>query len=201
VQGQSEFADEQLVGKYTFEKENGTNSIIGRSFLNNTETGEQLNEMDIKIEFETGSETKGKYLSGKSTHSMTKQFSFDFDGLPPLGHVRISQGPFGKSQSYSFLSVEANTFIWTIYGDKDKAQKQLILIGKRMEINPEKTFMQKYGTYIMIGVMMMLQMYMKSRTAFAQPRRLPPSSSASSASSVAAAAQSLAPVTLANKNK
>jgi len=164
--GEQSFAD--VRGHYSIERENATNNLLGRYYENDTATGELSNEFVLYIEFTTP--TNGVFKTGASEYNLKTLFAFDFvQPLPDSGNgVILSHGEwFGEkgAASYQFQVGAWDRFTITVIPKALNAEQEVTLyLGKKIPPHIEKTFMQKYGTYIMIGGFFFLQMYLKKKT-------------------------------------
>jgi len=164
--GEQSFAD--VRGHYSIERENGTNNLIGRYYENDTTTGDLSNEFVLAIDFTTP--TNGVFKTGASEYNLKTLFAFDFvQPAPDTGNgVILSHGEwFGEkgTASYQFQVGAWDRFTITVIPKTPTAEQEVTLyLGKKIPPFIEKTFMQKYGTYLMIGGFFFLQMYLKKKT-------------------------------------
>jgi len=149
-----------LLSTYTLHSDNVTMNLFGTSFDNNTATAEVTNVQSLAIDFADESGNKGFFSAdGK------KLFEFDFVKLP--NGIAVSQG--------KWLAAENSLYVFTVF-PQDKFSLAVLPLdakagaeshtfsGSRRIPNIPKTFFQSYGTFIMIGVMMIVNMYVQSKS-------------------------------------
>jgi hypothetical protein len=54
---------DELIGHFSISRENGTTDLVGRSYDNDTATGDVTNERFIRVELSEGNSV-GKFLTG-----------------------------------------------------------------------------------------------------------------------------------------
>jgi len=179
---------------WRFESENGTSSLalVGRSWLNGTGKDHGL---ALRITFDDIS--SGQFMSGVDEDALMPVFSFNFHH--PLTSVATSFGTYhGLHQEADYVMQIASTDRFTLaifprsrnlahvsskldreesqFGptghldDLVSSEEVLYLIGHRVKVEVEKTFLQKYGTMLLLGGMLLLNGWLKTRSA-ATPTR------------------------------
>jgi len=163
---------EELPGHYSIQKENGTVHLIGRYYENDTSTGELTNEMAVSVDFETSN--SGTFKTGQTEYDLSALFHFDF--VTQLNGMILSHGEWHGTNGgfYQFNVGSWDRFSITIW-EKEKDDKAadpavVILVGKRI-VNTEKTFFQKYGMYALLGGVLILNMFLQSKTRSMQASR------------------------------
>jgi len=160
-------------GRYLFDKENGTSNLIGRYFDNHTETGEVENELRVLIEFEDTA--NGHWKTGKDVDSLTSLFPFSFV-THPSGHPTTVGEWHGADDSYYLLQINApDKFTitvtpkqWGAGGEEPQSGEDVAVTVYSLRKKPEpvaKGFFQQYGTYLMLIVFFVVNLFLKSRAA------------------------------------
>lgn len=160
-------------GRYVFEKENGTSSVVGRYYDNHTETGEVENQLSVHIDFDDTA--NGQWKTGKDVDSLTPLFAFSFV-LHPAGHPTTVGEWHGAEDAFYLLQINApDKFTITVTpkalqaqggegGEADDAAVTIYSLKKKPEA-VAKTFFQQYGTYLMLAVFFVVNMYDHTNTA------------------------------------
>jgi len=175
-------------GKYFFEKENGTMNVLGRYYDNDTSTGEITNEMSVVVEFSTPTEGVFKVM-GSNDESAHSLFAFHFDQAAVNG-LALAYGVWHaeKPTYYQFAVTSWDRFAITLIPrtsmsatataatvgtgaeleariggaeEADAGPTVSIFLGKKVPVNVEKGFFAKYGSILMIGVFLIIQIKMR----------------------------------------
>lgn len=163
---QSTFKYAPVLGRYKVDKVNGTSGLLlGRSYENNTATGEISSRAEIKIEFD--SPNAGRFLVGASDFSLDALFDFDF--VQHYNNMAVSQGRWkGEAGAfYSFWTVGNDRFVLTVYPKETTDVTPLVVfIGRKIESTPqaEKGFLGKYGTYFALAIFVILRFVFNQRS-------------------------------------
>jgi len=164
----SEQSLDPMQGHYSMDKENGTQNLIGQSFDNDTSTGEVTNRLAITIDF-TGPNS-GAFHTGDTPDDQKQLFKFDF--LPQPNGMFISHGEWnGASPAfYQFSIASWDKFTITVYPAQLADDAEITMyVGRKIPVNKEKSFFQKYSTMIMLGGFFLFQMFMQRKTRQAAP--------------------------------
>ena len=164
--------DGSYINHYNVAAENGTSALIGTSFNNATETALISNLQNIRVTFEDESKVNGVFLSGESEETLMPLFAFAFQQLD--NGILVSQGTWGKEDTYQWMIPAPEKFLLTVY---HKSGAVTTFIGKRVPKIVPETFWQKYKMWFMIGGMMLFNTFMQSKAKqFApQPETVIPS--------------------------
>jgi hypothetical protein len=152
-------ADEKFITQYNIAAENGTSALIGSSFNNDTTSFEVSNLQQIRISFDDESKVNGVFSVGFDEASIEPLFKFAFTSLN--NGVVISQGTWGKSESYQFMIPSNDKFIITVF---HTGGKTTTYAGKRIPKVVPQTFWAKYKMWFMIGGMMLFNTFIQSKT-------------------------------------
>jgi len=155
---------EELPGHYSIHKENGTVHLIGRYFQNDTATGELTNELAVAVDFETPN--SGSFKIGATEYDVSVLFKFEFI-QQPNGMV-LSHGEWlGSTPGYYQFAVGTwDKFTITILTKETEGQDPSVLVftGKKVAEPQEKSFFQKYGTFALLGGVILVNMFLQRKT-------------------------------------
>jgi len=146
---------------------NGPMVLVGSSSRN--ESGDVTYHFAIRIELT--STTTGVFKTDASGDEEPHPlFSFDFSVTP--NGVALSHGQWlGEDTigTYQFAAYSWDKFAITITPNTP-TKPTIVFSGKKIPPVVEKTFMQQYGTMVMIGGVMLLNMFVGRGKAAAQAR-------------------------------
>jgi len=150
--------------------------------------------MAVSVDFDTSN--SGTFKTGQTEYDLTALFHFEFV-TQPNGMI-MSHGEWHGTNGgfYQFNVGNWDKFSITIWEnpEDEKAKKEkdpyvVILVGKRI-VNSEKTFFQKYGMYALLGGVLILNMFLQSKTRGLQSNRAPATRATGATEAAAATAES-----------
>jgi hypothetical protein len=158
--GDQSFDD--MIGHYSFSIDNVTDHLIGNYYENDTATGEISNELDVAVEFE--SDITGTFSTGEGPADVTPLFKFNFE-VQENGMATSHGEWLGATPGYyQFVVGQWDRFIITVYPKDGESTDAIVFTGRKIPEVVEKTFFQKYGTMMMIGVFFFMQMFVSNKT-------------------------------------
>lgn len=190
-----------LLSTYTLHSDNVTLNLFGTSFDNNTATAEVTNVQALAVDFTDAAGNVGALSAdGKKL--------FDFNFVVHPNGVAISQGPWLAAKDakdakgtaiYTFTALPNDKFVLVVIpaGGEGSAHT---FSGSRRVPKADKTFFQQYGTFVMIGVMMVVNMFVQNKTK-QMGMQTPPAAGAAPAVAGAPAAPAVAAPAPAAGNK
>eukprot|EP00808_Paulinella_micropora_P025817 g38409.t1 len=156
--------DNSIQVHYSIQLENVTQNLVGSYYENDTMTGEISNKLQLYIEFEEGEVNKGAFKTGHDDEFETL-FEFDFHQQP--NDIVMSFGKWhGSSEGYYQIAISGNdrfTISLTPLELNAEAEAQLWSV-KRIPRDMPQTFFEKYRTMIMMGGMLLFNMFIQRKT-------------------------------------
>jgi len=170
-------------GHYNFVKDNSTSSLLGRYFDNHTETGDIENTLTVLVEFDDNS--NGQWKTGRDEDSLTQLFPFSFV-THPAGHPTSVGEWHGADESHYVLQINApDKFTITVQPRRgvasggEESEEGVVIYSLRKKAEPAaKTFFQQYGTWLMLGVFFVVNMWVKTRQQVGGPPTAAPTPAA-----------------------
>jgi len=159
IKSSEQVSEEVIVGHYSISRENETSNLIGRYFENDTTSGGIFNEMDLYIEFDDPNSGRFK-TSNPDLEDEDHLVLFEFGFHEHANGMALSLGPYHANQGSTYKFVVASFDKFALMITPPEGELQLYL-GKRIPVIQEKTFFQKYSTFIMIGGVLLFQIFMK----------------------------------------
>jgi len=155
--------DEGVAGKYIFAKQNGTNTLSGRYYENNT--GEITNELSLAIEFADPTVNVATFKTGDAdSDDLRELFSFDFKPLPTGVHLSFGDWHGAKSGSHYQFLVAGDTFTITVLPAKD-SDSLVVYSARRVVAAQDRSFFQQWGPMIMIAGVFFMNQFLQRRMA------------------------------------
>lgn len=153
-----------LVGHYSLARRDESDALEGRSFDNDTASGELSNQLSLLVEFTPGAASAGTLYTGEgdgAEDELAPLFDFDFVEQPNGMHVSRGEWKAKAGASYQFVAVAPNSFLITVRTDGEDGE--VVFAGSRVLDAVEKTFFQKYGTMMMMGAFFLFNNFMQRR--------------------------------------
>jgi len=160
-----EVEQDTLLGNYIMRVDNTTGQLLGRYFDNDTATFELSNEMEVVVDL--NGPAAGLFKLGADEDEAIPLFGFNF--VTQKNGMVVSVGSWGSEKDgesrYQFsIPPPFDKFTITVQ-TKDKVT---MYAAHKVIYNEEKSFFQKYSSFIMIGVMMIFQTVMGNKRRQAQ---------------------------------
>eukprot|EP00457_Paulinella_chromatophora_P012601 gb/GEZN01012823.1/.p1 GENE.gb/GEZN01012823.1/~~gb/GEZN01012823.1/.p1 ORF type:complete len:268 (-),score=36.63 gb/GEZN01012823.1/:250-933(-) len=173
--------DESVQAHYSIQLENVTQNLIGSYFENDTMTGEITNQLQLYIEFEEGHTNKGVFKTGSEEEYQTL-FAFDFH-QQSNGLVMSFGKWYGSTEGFYQIAVGGSdrfTIVVTPSELSTEAEIHLWVV-KRIPRTLPQSFFEKYRTMMMMGGMLIFNMFLQRKTREIAPAAGPaPGGTASS---------------------
>jgi hypothetical protein len=138
-----------------FAPQNTTTTLKASTYTNNTETGEVGKTVDFVVNFDAVKNNTGSVVFGEEVYC---DFSFIM-----VNHVAISTGVIKSTgEQYQWTIPAHDRWSFTIFDKSGKVKA--VYVAKKFFLEEPKTFMQSYGTYIMMFGLMALNMWIQTKT-------------------------------------
>lgn len=158
------------MGRYQFIKSSDADQgllLVGRYHENDTLSGAVVNDLSVSVEFESDSKSSGVWKIGASESASTSPlFSFNFVMQPGQLPTSVGKWMDDDAPAYYLLSInQPDRFSIVITRDSIGQTKSFTMFSlKKIVVDQPKTFWQSYGTWVIMGGVFILNIWIKQKT-------------------------------------
>eukprot|EP00455_Lapot_gusevi_P026915 TRINITY_DN283_c0_g1_i1.p1 TRINITY_DN283_c0_g1~~TRINITY_DN283_c0_g1_i1.p1 ORF type:complete len:252 (+),score=79.69 TRINITY_DN283_c0_g1_i1:58-813(+) len=165
-----EQTNDVTIGRYSFHKVEGSQTLVGSFYENDTTTGELSNDLVVAVEFTNP--LAGVFKTGASEDELKPLFNFDFKRQS--NDVVVSHGEWLGAQGgfYQFMAFN-DRFTITVYpSDPANSSQVIVWAASKIPEVVERSFFSKYGSTIMLVGFMIFNMWMKNKQQMQQQQQM-----------------------------
>lgn len=166
-QSTSSYQHSDILGHYSFLKDNSTSSLalIGRYYENDTSAVIETidNVSSVHVMFDTPS--SGSWLISNENEAPMKVFDFSFIHATNSQPNAVGSWLADDVKSFYLMQIAQPTRFTIVVTPTTFDEKHAVTmysLKKKVDASA-KSFFQKYGTWLMLGVFFIVQMYMKTK--------------------------------------